>query len=354
MTFPISKNRKGFCFNPLTCPTPEGHIVVWCNSTDDEFEESFLWASVYKKSELDKKVKIGNLKYNDNMLFFLKFSDELYVISVETENGTNLYFINDELDLTITQHLSNKLYYEIINCWKNDETVYLLNYNFEEQVLYLCSISDGTTWDNGKVVQYYNDICTIPYVHVFKDKLIIGWTDENNTLKVLGVNLNGKTLPVQLEIDDYNVNYVCSAIADDNLVVFGGCDGRTNTLRLDFFRSTDTEFSHVASKYWKSDEYKGLSFTMTSLNRGFMLLADGPEQKGVYAQRFTHIGSWLYPLTNILEPTNSCWSPSLSHSTDTTLLVYVKDYSDTDEPFSSIWGKYVKVGNIPELDDFTL
>lgn len=346
--FQISKNRTDYCFNPLTCPTDNGHLVVWGYGVDTE---PTLWGSVFVNKKLIKKVEIGLLKQTDNILYFRKFSNELYVVAIETINGTNLYFFNENIETVITQQLSKKFYYELLHLYQKDNDIYLFNYDYNEQTLYLSVVKNDKIWDEAQIIQCYTNVCSLPTIQIFTNKFVIGWINDDDTLKIISSNLTIDLLPAELEMDNYNVDYLCSAKADKDLIVFGGYNNESNKFRLDFYRITDSSFTFICSKYRKSDEYTNLSFSLESLHKGFVILADGPKNKGVYIQRFTHIGSWLYPLMNVCKSNEECWSPSLSENINSTLIVYVKHY---DEGFSNICGRWIETGPIPELDNLSL
>ena len=85
-----------------------------------------------------------------------------------------------------------------------------------------------------------------------------------------------------------------------------------------------------------------------------MLLADGPSETAIRGQRFTHLGSWLYPMLKFDNSDVPTWSPNMAAKSDEGIVVYIKDYTDTDNPHSEIWGSWINVGAIPELESLSI
>lgn len=343
-TFSISTNKDEYCYDPMVCATNKGHLVVWAHSV--ETEQSTLWACTFDGRKPANAVKICVLEDQESILFLRRFSKNTFVLAVETLRGTTVYFMDENANVTDTQMYNSTDM--VAYCCPTDEGVVLFTYNHEDSTM-VVSRANAQDWNTDQVVMYtYRDVCGIP--HVFVDGLyyIAGWITTNDTLCVASGTITTGGDGQITTLEPYDVDYLIAAVSDTNTVVYGGYDNNTNTIRLDFFRISDGE--HIYSRYWKSNEYTGLQFSMASLNRGFMLLADGSKCDHVCGQRFTHIGSWLYPMRQLESSDEPNWSPSLARGAKETLLVYINDYDD----YSQVWGKWLNVGDIPELEDITL
>nr|QBK87183.1 MAG: hypothetical protein LCMAC201_00850 [Marseillevirus LCMAC201] len=359
--------EPSFCYQPFTCATYKGHLVVW---SDDQT----LWVKSFIGRTGNYAAEISTMDESDNIIFFHRFSKEEYIVAVETVCGYNLYFLNDNGNLC-NQH-SYTTNDTLVYCYQNDQSTILFIHNFDDNTMLVQTIpkESQACWNNGITTHFYKNVYGIPKVFVFEnDNYTAGWITYDDQLTVvtncvyntLDASLRSAKVPKptsgskpassaspagaqpHITIDSYDVDYLSAACLGPDLIVYGGYDTPTNVLRLDYFCVNNFEL--LCSRYWKSDEYKGSSFSMASLLRGFMLLADGPDTQ-IRGQRFTHLGSWLYPMMDLDSGSTFTWSPDLAQGNEETLLVYIKDYGEHSE----IWGKWLDISDIPELENLTL
>lgn len=343
-TFSISSNETEYCYDPIVCATNNGHMVTWAYGVD--IDQSTLWAQVFNGRKAAKPVKLMSLNDQETVLFLRRFDQHTFALAVETLKGTTIYLLDEYANITDTQMYNSTDM--LVYCYPTDEGVVLFTYNHEKNTLVVGRV-DPRDWNKGYTVMHtYNGVCSIPYVFIQDLYYIAGWITSNNALYVANgtVSIGGDGQSTTL--DKYNVNYLIATVSDNNTVVYGGYSSNDKTLRLDFFNISEGKY--ITSKYWKSNEYSSLQFSMASLNRGFMLLADGAECEHVCGQRFTHIGSWLYPTMQLEDGNEPTWSPSLARSSQETLLVYISDYDD----HSQVWGKWLPVSDIQEIENLSL
>ena len=337
-SFSVNANKSDYCYSPLVCATDQGHLVVWAYGVESK-NGSTLWVRTFRGKETTMAaVEVSTLADNDHILFLRRFNKDLYLLAVETTNGTNMYF----LDENAVVH-DNQLYKNmdtLIHCHESGEHIVLFTYNNDKSVLNIGTVQfPQEDWSKDYTLHdTFADVYGIPQVFTKGDQYIAGWLTRTDKLYVVA---NGHMTTLK----SYDVDYLMAAEVDKDTIVYSGYDSQNQTLRLDFFRFDGT---HICSRYWKSTEYKGLYPNLVTLNRGFMLLADAPDHS-VCGQRFTHLGSWLYPMHE-LTPNEQTWSPVLARGAEHTLLVYIRDYTD----HSQVWGKWLDVGEIPELDNLSL
>jgi len=334
--FRVSHNKSDFCHSPITCATRTGHLVAWVSGVDSD---SILLASAYTDKKSGPTVEVCKLADTDSILFLRHLYENMYVLAIETENGTNVYIL-DEHAAVHASHVYNNTDL-LVHCHATETTITLFTYNHTDDTMSVGSIPEYWNSEEYTLHKKYAGVGGVPQVFVKGDQYLAGWVTDSDELQVVTSNNSMVTL------ESYDVDYLMGAEVDEDLVVFCGYNHLNNVLRLDFF---NFDGEHLTSRYWKSKEYKNKHFSLATLKRGFMLLADGPNDIRVCGQRFTHLGSWLYPMLNFVDAEEPTWSPALSCGEDQTLLVYIRDYDDHSE----VWGKWLDIGLIPELDQLTL
>lgn len=341
-SFPISANAGECCFNPLVCSTPQGHIVVWGCGGDTS---NALYARIVTKNASYDPVKIGSITNTDHLLFLRNY-EKAYILAVEGSTGTTVYFLDDNASVMSTHNYRNSDV--LVHCCPElgtDNTI-LFTFSYKHHNLYITSVPNSDWNENGTVHSTFKNVWDLPQVFTNGSRFTAGWLNGKHELQVINSNITEKQGQVTT-LSPYEIDYIMSTTVDNDTVVYGGYNNATSELRLDFFSTIDGK--HMCSRFWKSKEYKGLCFTMEPLNNGFMLLGEGENETTIFGQRFTHLGSWLYPLRDLFESEEPSWSPALSRG-DRTLLVYVKEF----KAFSEVWGTWLNVGEIPELNDLSL
>ncbi|KKL91309.1 hypothetical protein LCGC14_1895970 [marine sediment metagenome] len=342
--FSISATESDFCFQPLTCATSKGHLVVWGTGID---ANQSVWVRSFIGRKASCAIKISTINEKDNIIFFRRFHRELCVLAIETNDGYKLYFLNDNGDVCDSQIYTTKDI--LVHCYQNNQDTIIFVYNHDNNTMSVQTVFVDKSWDNAQTTHHYDNVYGIPHVFIFEDdNYTAGWITCDDKLTVVSNCVYSKDIATETIVASYDIDYLIAACLCPDLVVYGGYYTRNKVLRLDYFRVSDLKL--VCSRYWKSDEYKDMSFSMASLNRGFMLLADGPSPTQACGQRFTHLGSWLYPMMSFDSSDIPTWSPDLAQGNEETLLVYIKYHED----YSEVWGKWLDIGIIPELENLTL
>lgn len=342
--FRIDSNEN-FCFNCLTCATKDSHIVAWME--DDGSDKSNIYSKVISENSINQTINNLGTTGEDNYLLFLRpycRMSDLYALAIENSKGTVIYLLNnkgekiDEKEI-FTQEI-------LIACFNNTDHMVLFLYNYDTSRLIVRTISsDCSIIDRHS----YDKLHTIPNVIVLDNfRYMLAWIDRDDNICYSMNNIYSNELNKVRKIPNFSVQYLFGGQIDKNTIVYGGYDQIKKTLHLHYIDFDNLNFSLVRSFHWKSDDYFGKSIYLSPLDKGFLIMTDDPFNNVCY-QRFTHIGSWLYPLIEIKSEQHCC-DPSSSSSQTSTLLVYTKDFDNS----THIYGKWLNIGKIPEIDDIVL
>lgn len=336
---------ENICFNCLTCATKDNHIVVWME--DDGSDKLKICSKVINKNSTDQTTNKLGIIDQDNYLLFLrpycKLKD-IYALAIENSKGTVIYLLNnkgekiDEKELFMQEIL--------IACFHNTDNMILFLYNYETSRLIVRTMSDDCSIIDA---HYYDNLYTIPHVIVLDNfSYMLAWIDRDDNICYSMNDVYNDKLNKIRKIPNFSVQYLIGGKIDKNTVVYGGYDQINKTLHLHYIDFDNSSFYLVRSFHWKSNDYSFKSIYFSELEKGFLIMTDDSDNNVCY-QRFTHIGSWLYPLIEI-KSKEHCWAPQSSSSQASTLLVYTKDFHDS----THVYGKWLNIGKIPEIDDIVL
>lgn len=339
--FPISHNTTQLCFTPLTCATDLGHLVAWGFGTENGATD--VMVKVCSNTVLGVINKIATIEHCDSLLFLRRFNTDSYMLAVENETGSLVYILDSNGRLLKTLEFSEWI---VCYCCQSGEQLTVFGYNYNENRLDICAVNPDDTTDY-ELLNTYTTVYGFPEIFITGNYFIAGWITADDELQIIHDSIqNISQEPFEVTIDNFNVDYLIATQVSATLFAFGGYNQRTEVLRFDYVRADDSHCELLCSKYWKTNDYKKLTFKCAALDNGFMLLADGPGQESVLAQRFTHLGTFLYPLVKLTSDELPTWDANLSQGTESTLVVYLKDYGDHSE----VWGKWLNVGTLPEIE----
>ena len=339
--FSISANEEEYCFNPLVCSTDSGHLVVWAFGVDSK--ESTLVACSFRENVNQGLTYLGTIGEKDQLLFLKHFSCEKYVLAIETEIGdTKLLFVNEHG--TLVEEKTIKVNGELLYCYRSDYNVTLFIYNYKQDSF---EIHIGEDWDSTNITTCINNVYGIPIVVPFaKDIYIAAWVTRDDELMIASGNIHG--IPKTMTMKNFNVDYLLGSRVDENIAVFGGSCSRSGIVTFYYFVAAPLR--SICNRVWESEDYKDKAIILTGLDRGFFLFAEDKTNVHVRMQRFTHIGTWLYPLLEMDSDDKCTWSPNLAQGNPSTLLVYIKNY----EEYSQVWGKWLNIRRISEIEQLKI
>jgi hypothetical protein len=336
----ISNNEQNFCFNPMTVAIGEFNVVCWCYGNN---EYTDLYISVFYNKQLQVTKLLLKLTGDITLTSMVKYTEDsvgifvtgetqcVYIVDINRTQIINTFYPEDNNDDILHVCVDRENQYTYLSC-----------YDYENDMLNIHQYNEDNVIQN----TYILDVDSCPQILVEDNRIVIGYINNDQSLVVSYLELDNleEGFNRNLYINNYDIDYLCMCRYDNNKIVFGGLNSRSNIIRLDMVDiNTDT----IVSKYIKSNEYKGLEIQFNRLgDKGFMITADCEKQENIFIQRFTHIGSWLYSMTRISD-NGTLWSPSFS-SDNHSLIVYIKDY----DSHSCVEGKWVQIGEIPELDQY--
>lgn len=340
--FCLSNVEFDHCYQPLVCATNTGHLVVWgygIRGTTSEF-----WITAFDGKYQGVNRLLATVPDTTSLVFLRRFNATNYLLLTETESGFEAYIL-DEAGTVVSKHV---MYtdYVLSDAFSNVDFTTLFLYHYRNMEMSVATVPNNKPWSEYIVHHTYKQVWSLPIViHDEKERYNIAYVDNSDRLAIVSASALDAAEAKPVYINRYYVDYLLGARISDNCFVVGGYYKNTETLRLDYICD-----GKIYNRYWKCKDYDRHAFSFASLKKGFMLLAEGGENTIIRGQRFTHLGTPLYsmfPLTGKLIPTHS---PSMAQGSRRTLMVYVKDY----ETHSQIWGKWVKVDIVPELEDMSL
>ena len=342
--FAISVNKDGYCFDPLVCSTDSGHLVAWVFAYPKYYS---LYVRSYQETE-QESTNLGTISKKDQPLFLKRFSHEKYLLAIETETGEiRLLFLNPQGKLV--EEKTVKINGGLLHCYhnenRNDLVLFIYNYKSETFEIHI-----GEDWNTTAITHTQENVFSIPIViPLAKDNYIIAWVTKDDELSVTVDNTHNPFITTKtIVIKNFNVDYLLGSRIDDNVAVFGGSD--SGTVKFYYFSITP-HLTSICNRFWKSEDYKNMAFTLAGLDRGFFLFAeDKAKNAKVHMQRFTHLGTFLYPLIKVDSCDECTEIPSLAQGNPSTLLVYLKYY----KAHSQVWGKWLNVRRISEIEQLKI
>lgn len=346
--FPISYGKSYF-YEPRSCATDVGHIVSYLKKMDESLMNE-LWIQVLIDGETSSPTKLGNFDDSYHISLFDQYSTSKYVLMLNNNSEYSLYIITNRGVLVETIEMSSDDI--ILACKFDGNNTILFLYNYDNQTFSTGVIPKDGRWEELEIIETYPNVYGTPTIlWVGDDNYFATWVNINDDVEIIYNNVYSDS-EVRTTVKDCGMMCLAAARVNKTTVVIGGYDNAERKLKLNYCRVEGNEIQ-VISRYSKSSDYKNMICELYSLENGFMLVAEGVDYEAIWGQRFTHVGGWLYPLSKLDSSDFPTWSPHLSHNPNTgkTLLVYLMDFSDTD---NRVCGKWIHTGPIPELENLEL
>lgn len=328
---------REYCFKPLLSEDNNKLVLLWGHTNEDNKSTLRMkQLDSIANSNTEQGIEIYTLKQGEDLMYFEQVESGIYKYVIETPTGCNIVYINnlgEELKSStvstdsIPVPISKSPYYQSL---LPDCCEFWYNYNQETLTM--------------------NDLCfkkvfSIPLVIKTKRGYVYAWLSRDDYLHVN--YYDGKTVS-ELVSCYFPVEYLIGSQIDADLIVIGGYSCEDDTLKLNYYRvpiemDPKTSIEKIDAQYWRSNDYHGKYFTIAPLRKGFMLLAEGPESP-IMIQRFTHLGTWLYPLRRPIKGCGHSWSPVMSGD-----MLYFEQVKDCQ-----IWACQLNIDEIPEISNMSL
>lgn len=300
---------------PVSCGFGDSFVSCWVNNDNE------IILCVNKNNEIIHNKCIVNDVSDDTILFRIQLLDNGKFLLMTSQDTRSVdYIINSTWvveDILFNDH--------VVIGYTDDMNMY----TFEQ-------VNKTVNLDGECIIDYAYECPEM--IHTATGNTVLYWLDSEDSLHIY---CNDYTLT----IDNFNVKYLvgCSVDKVDGTFVIAGLVDRS-TLRMEFFSITDDKtVNFVCSRFYKSQELAECSeITLYSLTtKGFMLVASDTTDSIVMCQRFTHLGSWLYPLVTV--DNNYSWNPTVASNDSECMITYLND--------DTVVASFIKIDNIPELDN---
>lgn len=341
VNFCLSTVEKDHCYQPLVCETNKGHLVVWGYGV--EKSKSEFWVTAFEGKFQGINTKLADVDDTTSLVFLKRFNHNSYVLLTETKSGFEAYILDDNGTI-VCKHVINTEYV-LIDVYGNRDFTTLFLYNYRNMEASVATVPNGSPWVEMIIHHTYKDVWSFPVVfHDKKNYYNIAYVDNSDHLQIVSASVLDPIEGTPITINNYYVDYLLGARISDNCFVVGGYYKNDKTMRLDYVCGTK-----IYNRYLRCNDYENHAFSFVSLNQGFMLLAEGGKNTIIRGQRFTHLGTPLYQMFPLAGKLIQTHSPTMAQGENYTLITYIKDYGT----FSQVWGKWVDINILPELENMT-
>lgn len=306
-------------------------------STNVGLREKHILSTLKDDDFIDnaEEIIICELAKTDELLFVESAGKGLYRYWLETATGYKSVVIDDQGKIGGDHTFENN---DLpVKSITNVKPVHVKKDTVDPRVTYNYNTKTVTIINN-RVEHEIDNVFTIPLTIKVQNGLIISWLTCTDKLIVEYYNAESNTFS-SFPNQSFAVEYLIGAQVDDDLIVIGGYSKSEEVLKLNYYRFREEGIEKVDAHFWRSEDYKGKYFDIAPLNKGFMLISEGPKDP-VMVQRFTHLGTWLYPLKAIDD------MPSYSPTMNGQYITYLRD--------GQVWLRKIYVDKIPEIASLEL
>lgn len=349
MSFCISESNKSNSYRPFVAQGGSGYVVIWTQESSSENVTELVSIYYDENKVAHKEHFITHLQESDEPHFFSAISGNRYVLAIEQNIGTKIVVLNSEGEMISNHFLPEKGL--LLNLFTVENVIYFFMLAQSTVNIYRTSVGEEN-WSKAELMITHQNIYTIPHVTRFETGYLISWLNENeeiayifNTIYNTDNKIGGNT---QI-LFEFDVDYLLTASVGAGIISFSGVSARDRIYRSVYVKWQNDEFVKISDRYWKSPDYKDRSFYVAPLKNGFLLMTDGgSDSSQVYIQRFTRANTFLNYLNQVdQEPMAETSCPEFVQGDGNCgLLVYVKQCGE----YSEIFGKWISIGPIPELD----
>ena len=345
MSFSISESHTSSSYRPFVARGEKGYLVVWSRDLPQD-NRAELVAIHYQDRVAQKEYVIAQLDECDEPHFLSPIGGNRFVVGIEGNASSRIIVLNGFGEVISNHYLPQKGL--LLNVFAVENVVYFFMLDNSIVNVYRTNLG-AENWSNAECMVAHTNVYSIPQVFRFETGYMVSWLNENEEIAYVFntiFNIDNKIVNESLVLMEFDVDYLLTTQVGSDVVSFSGYSCHERLYRSVFARWSNNELVVVSDRYWKAHDYKERSFYVAPLRNGFLLMCDGPEASQVAIQRFTRANTflnYLMPVDNEPEPT-SC--PEFAQGDQDGLLVYVKDFGDHSE----IFGKWISVGPIPELD----
>jgi len=329
--FLISERQDSdeWCFKPLIAKNNNKTIVTWCYRSD---KGSFLMMKSMENAS-NPEITTTRLEEDDEPMFLHFNTDTTFTICIETKNGYKYLNVNEIGEiLSMQEYIGSDI--PILPQYQISTTV-LSNYEF----LYNYKLETCRLLKDNECIFTFKNVSSIPVIIYINNGFLVSYLNRNSQQFVNYYSI-GTSENISLAIEELIVEYLVGCQIDSTTCVLGGYSIKENTLKLNYYRITDNTLLKIDSYYWRSTDNKIHGLSLSPLNKGFLLLSESVGQP-IKIQRFTHLGTWLYPPRSFDNSLDS-WGATISND----FICYLKD--------GEVWGHTLITSDIPEIDHLRL
>lgn len=349
MSFCISESRNSNSYRPFVARGEKGYLVVWSRGVEEE-DTAELVAVHYQDKVAQKEHTIARLDNWDEPHYLTPISNNRFVMAIEEQSGTRIIVLDGVGEPIGNHYLPQKGL--LLNLFTLENIVYFFMLDRTAVNVYRTE-TGAENWSNAELMLTHHQIYSIPHVMQFETGYLVSWLNENEEVAYIFntiYNLDNKISANAQILCPFELDYLLTTSVGGGMVGFSGYSAHDRMYRSMFVRwdCSKNELVKVSDRYWKAVDYKDRAFYVAPLKNGFLLMTDGPQESQVAIQRFTRANTFLTYLTPVDTDMEATSSPEFAQCGEEGdgLLVYVKSFSDRSE----IFGKWISIGPIPELD----